>query len=449
MITNRRSPITNKKIHNANNYLSPNFGVRKIISNNKRIYWYLSICFFLCIYSILCISEYRALGNFIPSIAPPKATHAKRNVLPRIIYFNTNSIKHYIHQHREIKNEVKEEELMKDQFRNSRSLPIDDAPCIPMEEWQTLARPTCNVMHEISMTNDVSTLLGIGGWRLAWKILKEVGDGDEDLIVLKTLNTRTRFDEVTFYQHFVDAAVSNHFSSSKYTLDVYGFCGQSILNEFASTTLEDLIVKYKRTNDYYDMPSIQKAVIAREVSLALGELHGVDENVTIVHKDLKPSNVFVMKDGSVKMGDFNLSELLRWNVTAGRQCIFRRRINNAVSYRSPEEAREERLTEKIDVYSLGSILFKIITGATPYYETNQMDEKFAKIKLAQKMLMNNQMPMLPSRYGKIKDEIMLEMFDIMHDCHILDGSVRPSAGEVANRLVHLAKGVDKEIVFSK
>ena len=78
-----------------------------------------------------------------------------------------------------------------------------------------------------------------------------------------------------------------------------------------------------------------------------------------------------------------------------------------------------------------------------------MDEKFAKIKLAQKMLMNNQMPMLPSRYGKIKDEIMLEMFDIMHDCHILDGSVRPSAGEVANRLVHLAKGVDKEIVFSK
>ena len=79
------------------------------------------------------------------------------------------------------------------------------------------------------------------------------------------------------------------------------------------------------------MPSIQKAVIAREVSLALGELHGVDENVTIVHKDLKPSNVFVMKDGSVKMGDFNLSELLRWNVTAGRQCIFRRRINNAVS----------------------------------------------------------------------------------------------------------------------
>ena len=149
----------------------------------------------------------------------------------------------------------------------------------------------------------------------------------------KTLisSTRTTFDDVTFYQHFVDAAVSNHLSSSKYTLDVYGFCGQSILNEFASTTLEDLILNYKKNNDYHNIPPIQKAVMAREISFALEELHGVDGNATIVYKDFKPANVFVMKDGSVKLGDFNLSELLSWNVTSNRQCVFRRRKNNAVS----------------------------------------------------------------------------------------------------------------------
>ena len=61
--------------------------------------------------------------------------------------------------------------------------------------------------------------------------------------------------------------------------------------------------------------------------------------------------------------------------------------------------------------------------------------------------MENQMPMLPSRYSRINDKILLKMMDIMHECHTLNEDMRPSASDVAKKMMALAKGEDKKIMF--
>ena len=159
-----------------------------VTSNKMSIYWFLVISLLLCTYSLVSINVIKSLDCFVPSTSKTVIMESnKGKLLPRVMYLSTDSSKHYNYVgHRVIKNETMGEQLMEDQFRNSRGLPLDDSACVPMKEWQTTLRPACNNMHEISMGHDVNALLGIGGWRLAWRIQKFI-DGSEDLIVLKTL----------------------------------------------------------------------------------------------------------------------------------------------------------------------------------------------------------------------------------------------------------------------
>jgi eukaryotic-like serine/threonine-protein kinase len=84
----------------------------------------------------------------------------------------------------------------------------------------------------------------------------------------------------------------------------------------------------------------------------------------IVHRDLKPSNILVAKDGKPKLLDFGISKLLGEQKSEENTTT----ILGAMTpeYASPEQIKGETVTTATDIYSLGMVLFKMITGNYPY-----------------------------------------------------------------------------------
>lgn len=105
---------------------------------------------------------------------------------------------------------------------------------------------------------------------------------------------------------------------------------------------------------------LQARTITVEVAQALSIIHAAG----IVHRDLKPANIMRRADGSVALIDFGISQSSLRDGTLGPSR--RQRITGTPYYMSPEQARGETTDERTDLYSLGVILYQMLTGEKPY-----------------------------------------------------------------------------------
>lgn len=84
----------------------------------------------------------------------------------------------------------------------------------------------------------------------------------------------------------------------------------------------------------------------------------------IIHRDIKPQNIIISKEGKVKVTDFGIAKVATSNTIAAGQAI------GSVHYISPEQARGGYLDEKSDIYSLGVTLYEMISGRMPFAADN-------------------------------------------------------------------------------
>jgi len=98
----------------------------------------------------------------------------------------------------------------------------------------------------------------------------------------------------------------------------------------------------------------------------LGAVEHAHHNL-VVHRDLKPSNIFVSPSGEVKLLDFGIAKLLSPNLGGPEMPVTRHRDRALTpEYTSPEQVRGEGITTAADVYSLGIVLYQLLTGYRPY-----------------------------------------------------------------------------------
>jgi tetratricopeptide (TPR) repeat protein/predicted Ser/Thr protein kinase len=93
----------------------------------------------------------------------------------------------------------------------------------------------------------------------------------------------------------------------------------------------------------------------------------------IVHRDLKPANILVNKDGEVKLLDFGTASLT--GGSANNPTVTRLRMLTP-RYASPEQLRGERVNIATDVFSLGVVLYELLTGAWPFGDPNSVLREF-------------------------------------------------------------------------
>lgn len=103
--------------------------------------------------------------------------------------------------------------------------------------------------------------------------------------------------------------------------------------------------------------SVEEALdVAIQISDALEAAHAMD----IVHRDVKPDNIMITRDGSVKVTDFGIAKLGSSTMTAEGDIL------GTFAYMSPEQAKGGRIDVRTDVFSLGVILYEMLGGVSPF-----------------------------------------------------------------------------------
>jgi len=124
-----------------------------------------------------------------------------------------------------------------------------------------------------------------------------------------------------------------------------------VMEYIEGKTLKQLIREKRR------MQPAEVAGIARQICKALVHAH----NNHIIHRDIKPHNIMVTKEGTAKVMDFGIARAVTSSTVTNTGSVI-----GSVHYFSPEQARGGYVDEKSDLYSLGIVMYEMATGKVPF-----------------------------------------------------------------------------------
>ena len=200
-----------------------------------------------------------------------------------------------------------------------------------------------------------------------YEIIEKIGGGGMALVYKAKCQLLNRYvavkvlrDEFTNDEEFIKkfrhesqaaASLSHPNIVNIYDVGSEGDIYYIVMEYIKGKTLKEII------NENGKLSSEQTVNYSIQIAEALQHAH----NNHIVHRDIKPHNIMVTEDGRIKVTDFGIARAVTSTTMTNTSSVI-----GSVHYFSPEQARGKFTDEKSDIYSLGIVMYEMITGKVPF-----------------------------------------------------------------------------------
>lgn len=185
-------------------------------------------------------------------------------------------------------------------------------------------------------------------------VLRDVdAKGDQRRLAVKVLLPDSR-DDPEIVDMFLDEATIASRLEHPNIVGIHGF-GEAEGTYYLAMEYVDGWTLRKVMQHLGTVPVGEAVQIIRELCRALGYIHSADQG--IIHRDVTPQNIFLTRDGGVKLGDFGIAK-----ARARRTQTVDGTIKGKLAYLAPEQITGEPVTPRTDLYAAGLILFELLTG---------------------------------------------------------------------------------------
>ena len=200
-----------------------------------------------------------------------------------------------------------------------------------------------------------------------YEIIEKIAEGGmarvyrgRDLLLKRTIAVKVLKDQMTgdaaFIRRFEREAQSAAALSHPNIVNIYDVGEEDGTYFMVMEYVEGLNLKHY-IREKGKLSAIEAVSIARQIAEALEKAH----NAGVVHRDIKPQNILFSSDGKIKVTDFGIAIAGDGvTVTVGDEII------GTVQYISPEQAKGELADQQSDLYSLGVVIYEMVTGKVPF-----------------------------------------------------------------------------------
>ena len=220
---------------------------------------------------------------------------------------------------------------------------------------------------------EIKEIIGVGGMAYVYKAYDTI---DDRVVAVKILKDEFLANE-EFTRRFKNESKAIAILSHPNIVKVYdvsfGERLQYIVMEYIDgITLKEYIEQQKDIR--------WKEAVHFTVQILRALQHAHDKG--IVHRDIKPQNIMLLPDGTIKVTDFGIARFSRTDVRATGASD---KAIGSVHYISPEQARGEITDEKADIYSVGVMLYEMLTGRLPFEADNAVSVAIMQLQSEPKM----------------------------------------------------------------
>lgn len=199
---------------------------------------------------------------------------------------------------------------------------------------------------------EIQEIIGVGGMAVVYKAY----DNQENRVVAVKILKEEFVSNEEFLRRFRNESKAIAMLSHPNIVKVFDVSFGDLIQYIVMEYIEGITLK-----EYIERQGSLRWKDAVHFTLQILKALQHAHDKGIIHRDVKPQNIMVLGDGTIKVTDFGIARLAR-----SEQRTITDKAIGSVHYISPEQARGERTDERADIYSVGVMLYEMLTGKLPF-----------------------------------------------------------------------------------